>query len=297
MRQTIRQSMQMWSSDFFEQIIHDRAERVRIFETAVKKNEKKGRNKMKNERENKTAGRKVFTLIELLVVIAIIAILAGMLLPVLGSSREKAKTVLCASNSRQIERGFANYCEDMNDWYIGHFSMSGTRAYNKKDNTTAAMMAKKYVYMPSKVANTNLGYLDWECGDWSEKTRINGIMQCPSFVMPAEGVHLGVLYSVNNRLTYYEDVTIECIKSVKRDPTRTFYKRDSVKQPSATGAIAEVKGYDDVNFRFRHNKMDATNVTFLDGHVETTHRSQYKNLGVDTYYMGDHYWPALARFE
>jgi prepilin-type N-terminal cleavage/methylation domain-containing protein/prepilin-type processing-associated H-X9-DG protein len=45
---------------------------------------------------------RAFTLIELLVVVAIITLLMAILLPAMDRAREQAKTVLCASNMRQV---------------------------------------------------------------------------------------------------------------------------------------------------------------------------------------------------
>jgi prepilin-type N-terminal cleavage/methylation domain-containing protein/prepilin-type processing-associated H-X9-DG protein len=56
-----------------------------------------------------------FTLIELLVVIAIIAILAALLLPGLARAKQKAWTVGCLSNLKQLETCWHLYALDNND--------------------------------------------------------------------------------------------------------------------------------------------------------------------------------------
>lgn len=73
-----------------------------------------GRLKVYAGRESRAEGR-AFTLIELLVVIAIIAILAAMLLPVLGSAKEKAQRAACKSNMRQCMLAIHMYGNEFRD--------------------------------------------------------------------------------------------------------------------------------------------------------------------------------------
>jgi prepilin-type N-terminal cleavage/methylation domain-containing protein/prepilin-type processing-associated H-X9-DG protein len=61
--------------------------------------------------------KKAFTLTELLVVISIVALLMGLLLPVLSRARQQTRSILCRSNLRQLVVAAGVYAGNNDDYY------------------------------------------------------------------------------------------------------------------------------------------------------------------------------------
>lgn len=105
-----------------------------------------------------------FTLIELLVVVAIISVLVALLLPALSSARDKAKTIVCASQVKQITTALLMLADEENGklprshWHGVAWYTSILNAYLAKSDKTYVCPADSSVDLKSAIGGGNMSY-------------------------------------------------------------------------------------------------------------------------------------------
>src|SRR5215469_16025355 len=107
--------------------------------------------------------KRAFSLIELLVVIAIIGILAALLLPVLATSKARAKTAACVNNCRQLGLASHLYLADNSDRFCNTFVVRGANVIriawfdliSSYSRTTNLLLCPAFEAKPSITYETN----------------------------------------------------------------------------------------------------------------------------------------------
>lgn len=207
---------------------------------------------------NRIAGRLNFTLIELLLVIAIIAILAGMLLPALKSARDKAKSLNCLNNLKQLGLSEYNYANDSDDRLVLG-KLGGSYPLE-----TWGQYLLHLDYIPGK----------FKAGSTTEKAFTkDGIACCPSWQWYGGGINNSWIweyqgtYGANTFLADWGNNLYPKVNTIN-NPGDTMMLADKYDFTNAGYVTESFQFYYSTNGRVGPWHANGTNLIFADGHAE-----------------------------
>ena len=200
---------------------------------------------------------RIFTLIELLVVIAVIAILAAVMLPALSAARERARSVGCVNNLKQIATAYCMYGND-----YGFTPAVWSKEARWVNALTGYLAEDKKVWLCPADSRTDDAKKIWKDVDFALSYGINqAYRRDPDFR--------------KKPYLLWHGIAVSLIKSpgefISVADSGSYYIGQSaagVGRPGNLNGETVISGGFNGYLALRHNQSKNFNAAFADGHVE-----------------------------
>ncbi len=219
--------------------------------------------------------RRGFTLVELLVVIGIIALLISILLPALNKARQRATTLACASNMRQIGLMFSMYVNDNQGW-LPPLNWKHDLDNSIPNHNSYGMVHCLGPYMghPEWAGTSTTPPYIFLFDENAKAAFRRSVFVCPDYVPTGYSIQpylSGVAesgYLISTSPTARDHTLPRRFARARRPASSLIHVADSYQDYilKSRTELTQGKRHFDI---YRHNNRSAANILFLDGHVGT----------------------------